>query len=541
MRYVVCAALVFFALTSRAAAAPFVVGSGDQPAVAVDAAGTAYVAWNGPDAQDTPQYCRLPRGATACDVSLALPITAGTGSTTRPYVSLNGGRVSILVHRFGQATGITQYVSTDGGATFSSRVAGGNVLIYEAADGPGDSVSVVTSADGRGGLFQNLSLTGPAPAGFALLDAARLYYGSVGLDGANPVVTFSTAGELAAFRRYSGAGDLNDAASWSPPVELGFMQYPRQANGAPGLFLLAGDAAGTMVVRRWTGSTFGTPVAVGPGDASESHLSIDAGGRLHAVFPALDAAGYHARHAVSDDGVTWTTTTLASAPFVQQAGMRVAAAADHVGVAVWGASGQIEVSAIPVATPAPPPPPQPPPAIPVPEPVAGRTVVVQPSGTVRLRLAGRSRFVALTALDDVPMGATIDTKRGAVVLHARNTRTGAVETVRLSDGWFKVSQSGRVVNFTLNEPLARCPRRGGAAQQKKPKSRKLWGDGKGAFRTSGKYSAATVRGTRWLVQDTCAGTTTRVTQGAVTVTPKLRRGPAVVVRAGKQYTVRARR
>ena len=40
-------------------------------------------------------------------------------------------------------------------------------------------------------------------------------------------------------------------------------------------------------------------------------------------------------------------------------------------------------------------------------------------------------------------------------------------------------------------------RAGGAA--KKPKSRKLWGDGKGKFRTKGRYAAATVRGTRWLV------------------------------------------
>lgn len=528
-------ALAFFGFVGRAAAAPFVIGPGDQPAVAVDAAGTAYIAWNGPDAQDTPQYCRLPRGATQCDVRLTLPIVSPSISTTRPYVSLLGGRVSILVHRSGELTGITQHASTDGGATFTSRVAGGNVPIYEVADGPGDSVSIVTHADNRGGLFANVPLAAGPPAGSGVLDAARLYYGSVGMDGAVPVVTFSTAGEVAAFTRYSGSGDMTNPANWSAPADLGFMQYPRMASGAPGLFLLAGDAAGTMFVRRWTGGGFGGPVAVGPGDSSESHLSVDAGGRLHAVFPRLDAAGYHAEHAVSDDGVTWSRTTLASAPFVQQAGMRVAAAADHVGVAVWTSGGQIEVSAIPAAPAPPPPPPAQPP--PEPEPVAGRTVVVQPTGTVRLRLPGSSRFVALTALDDVPFGSTLDTKRGAVILRARNRRTGAIETVRLFDGMFRISQSGNVVDFTLNEPLARCPKRGSAAQ-KKPKSRKLWGDGKGAFRTSGRYSAATVRGTRWLVQDTCAGTTTRVTQGSVTVKHGTR---SVIVRTGRKYVARPRR
>ena len=54
---------------------------------------------------------------------------------------------------------------------------------------------------------------------------------------------------------------------------------------------------------------------------------------------------------------------------------------------------------------------------------------------------------------------------------------------------------------------------GAAPPQKKPKTRKLWGDGKGKFRTKGRYSAATVRGTKWLVTDGCRYTRTRVTAG----------------------------
>ena len=69
------------------------------------------------------------------------------------------------------------------------------------------------------------------------------------------------------------------------------------------------------------------------------------------------------------------------------------------------------------------------------------------------------------------------------------------------------------------------------------KSRKLWGEGKGAFRTSGKYSSATVRGTKWVVTDSCTGTLTRVKQGVVVVRDfKKRRN--VTVRAGKQYLAR---
>ena len=64
------------------------------------------------------------------------------------------------------------------------------------------------------------------------------------------------------------------------------------------------------------------------------------------------------------------------------------------------------------------------------------------------------------------------------------------------------------------------------------------GKGSGKFRTVGSYSAATVRGTRWLTQDSCAGTLTRVTEGVVAVS--VRKKP-VIVRAGKSYLARAPR
>jgi hypothetical protein len=50
---------------------------------------------------------------------------------------------------------------------------------------------------------------------------------------------------------------------------------------------------------------------------------------------------------------------------------------------------------------------------------------------------------------------------------------------------------------------------------------------------------ATVRGTRWVTTDTCAGTRTTVTAGSVAVRD-LRRGRTVVVRAGHTYLARRR-
>ena len=85
-----------------------------------------------------------------------------------------------------------------------------------------------------------------------------------------------------------------------------------------------------------------------------------------------------------------------------------------------------------------------------------------------------------------------------------------------------------------------CPKRGKASAAAKKKKRRLWGDGKGKFRTQGSYSSATVRGTKWLVEDSCTTTLTRVVRGSVSVRDFVKK-KNVIVRAGKKYVARAKR
>jgi hypothetical protein len=114
----------------------------------------------------------------------------------------------------------------------------------------------------------------------------------------------------------------------------------------------------------------------------------------------------------------------------------------------------------------------------------------------------------------------------------------APQTARFSQGIFKVTHTGKTTDLTLTERLASCKKARTAAA--KPRSRRLFGDGKGRFRTKGAFAAATVRGTKWLLQDSCAGTLVRVSQGAVSVRDNVRR-KTVTVRAGKRYLAAARR
>ena len=73
---------------------------------------------------------------------------------------------------------------------------------------------------------------------------------------------------------------------------------------------------------------------------------------------------------------------------------------------------------------------------------------------------------------------------------------------------------------------------------KRKKKRRLWGDGSGNFKTEGKHSAATVVGTKWLVEDRCKCDATRVVTGVVSVRDFGKR-KTVRVRAGKKYVARA--
>jgi hypothetical protein len=209
---------------------------------------------------------------------------------------------------------------------------------------------------------------------------------------------------------------------------------------------------------------------------------------------------------------------------------------------------------------------------PLPPPVPGKTVNVQVvSGQVLIKRPGSGRarqagpgkaFVPLTGAATVPVGSQLDTSKGRVALTSAADTAGAkTQTSDFYKGIFQVKQSvprkkpkkpkALVTDLVLKGEIARsqcAPLKGArsatdaATKKKGPKSvlGKLWGNGKGKFRTDGKYSAATVRGTIWLVEDRCEGTFTKVTRGTVQVRD-LKRRRTITVKAGHSYLARAQR
>jgi len=182
---------------------------------------------------------------------------------------------------------------------------------------------------------------------------------------------------------------------------------------------------------------------------------------------------------------------------------------------------------------------------PLPPPVAGKTVnAAVRAGTVRFKVPGSHTFVTLTEPQQLPIGTTFDTTRGRVTLTSASDTKGTTQHAWFYEGVFKVGQTSGaqpITTLTLAGTKPSCATSSArAAAKRKPKSRHLWGDGKGRFRTTGQFSSATVRGTRWVVSDRCEGTLTRVVRGVVTVRDLVRH-KTVLVRAPHQYLARAPR
>jgi hypothetical protein len=217
------------------------------------------------------------------------------------------------------------------------------------------------------------------------------------------------------------------------------------------------------------------------------------------------------------------------------------------------------------------------------EPIAGvRMTVTAVSGTVLVRLPagaftaqlppgfvplkGISRppprvpaFVPLKGIASLPVGSTIDARRGQVAMTAaaefpqpRDTRTDT-QSARFAAAIFTIRQQRSRRASTTRRPatdlvIQTPPGRSRACAPSEPRPpkgivRTLTGSvtspAKGRFRAVGAASITTVRRGTWITQDRCNGTLTEVGRGRAAVFDRPA-GRTVTVRAGQAYRARAR-
>ena len=337
-----------------------------KPTIAVDASGTAHIAWNlnNPGvADDTIVYCQVPRGKRACAgrQTLAAPLDA----TSPPYVLLTGeGKVLIVSSRC--CTGVSGYptylfTSVDGGATFSPPIQiGNNEASGDAELGPGEfSVSTISDVTTGGVTFQSDPLSGPSPEHVANLGEqpgtlGADYFGTIAfVDPLTPIVAMDDL-DTVYFRRFGGGTAYNEVGAWGPQVAVGPGDGPQLAglpSGKKGVHLLY--RAGTpgkfrLVASRYNGTSFGKAVSVSEtGDPIFHFFFMDPSGRLQAVWVNNDENSL--RHAVRPSGKGWgrPETLVGKGRADNVFDTRAAAAKDGGGFAVWDGNNAGPVRAVP--------------------------------------------------------------------------------------------------------------------------------------------------------------------------------------------------
>lgn len=328
---------------AQALSEPIAIGSNtpglpSTPAVAVDATGTAYVAWITPPADTVLNFCKVPVGATGCSpVALTVPDPSHAQYFDPPSVLVTGTTVRVFEEVDGAADhnedGMYEWLSTDGGATFTPF---GYSLSYTAlgdtaGTGPmpvvplfGDNVGFgYVAADGNP-LFQVNSLTAPQnyspgaypptspPPPLASLDPSPNDYVVGNLGGEIVSQLTGTTGLLGVFQLLEAGGCPSNgglvftyaaidpstsnaaldtsAGPGSPWSALARVQCdgenPALTGGPGGLGLLyTNDASTSTQFRRFTApATFGPATTLASGAALEPTVTQDAAGGLYATW-----------------------------------------------------------------------------------------------------------------------------------------------------------------------------------------------------------------------------------------------------------------
>lgn len=325
----------------------FIVGTGQNPGVAVDALGTAYIGWKvnvyAPQG-DAVQLCVLPARARACASLATIPFPGAGYNLGRVSVLLPGapGVVQVTVGR-DLGPNYNQYVATsgDGGVTFGAPVAFGSGFGIENDVLPDGRL--VSDGNGAGTLSGAAYAPNGAQAGIdrTSLDD-RGQFPDIAVQGADAYIAGSAAGPSAVVRLPAGA-DWTNPAAWQHLPDVNGEQ-PEIAPGPLGPVALLEpppfSKRDELFTQRWTGLRWTAPVDVGGISYNSSFALAGSGTRLTGIF-AGDPPGFdYLLNMVTstDGGALWSSeATIAVSPTALYT-LELATAPDGSGVAVDGGS-----------------------------------------------------------------------------------------------------------------------------------------------------------------------------------------------------------
>jgi hypothetical protein len=356
--------LALLALAAPAqAATPIALGPGSAPRLVVDPAGTAHMLFRSNAPDDGIVYCRLPRGARACDIRTALPI-GGHAETFRLFRRADGVLIAVQTDKDDAAplnqSGGQLWVSTssDNGATFSAPVVLASNIdgSYATALAPDGQSVLLLQTFGDSALLRRAPFAGPDSRVLVVEDTAGVDYAGKIVDlGGGRMMVMHSSYEATGWRIFNG-GDPLDINAWPTRGVLPGVRATQLVVGPRGTFLFDPQGHNGQLLDNLPPATirsFDTKklrwraargVLADEDVFSGIDLSQDAGGRLHVVATNADYGGIgcvmYARTATKR---SWfgPTTVLFFTRYKGRmpSGAAAVAAPDGRGWATWGDAG----------------------------------------------------------------------------------------------------------------------------------------------------------------------------------------------------------
>jgi hypothetical protein len=354
LRALLLTVFVVGALASPAQAVkPVRIGLGSDPGVAVDAAGTAHVAYNNDYVDDVGEplmYCAWPRGGRTC---APRPIVSdGASPSAQPALVQAGpapGELTIVSGR----SSLEVVRSFDAGATFTPPAAIGEARFFDGAFGPNGVLALA--------FYNSLrprSLAGPADAtGLVNLNPGYQVNSEVGFNGVLPVMVTGAARPGIAVSSWTGQGDAYDPATWAGPFKIAESNDFALASGPRGLWLAYADfnhgGDNPIIVRKFGGQRFGKAHRVPVGRLGGGFVNGDLAlaqspaGEMVAVWyrSPTDKMMYSA----SRTGKTWTPARVLATGVELPSDIKVALGPDGRGLAVWDENSGDDLNAVRVS------------------------------------------------------------------------------------------------------------------------------------------------------------------------------------------------
>jgi hypothetical protein len=351
----VAALLLMSAPAAHARPPVLITTTGESVGLAVDAQGTAHIAYNDQNLGGTGEplmYCAWPKAAKTCTPR---PILADNASPLGQPPLIQAGPAPGQLTIVSSRDAIDVIRSADGGASWSAPASIGTGRWFEGAFGPGGQIALSFRNLGYIEFYERSLAGSPADTANADLNHGHAVNSVTGFSGNVPVLVSGGAAIRTVVSSWSGQGDIHDPATWLGPFNVAPTSYFDLAGGSSGLWLAYQQSTRTaddrIYARRFVPRThrFGPRHAIPSGRLGLSpviELGMGQGPDGRMAIAWFNTVRDRIEVSASKTGAHWSRARVLATGVTLPGSIRVGLGPDGRGLVVWDDNGDKKIKAV---------------------------------------------------------------------------------------------------------------------------------------------------------------------------------------------------